>query len=128
VCASGRIVFAGNVKIVCILNASINSRTSSLACFAPVPSSTTGFLLLLINLAAFLILRGLGATRAGGAVSTFWSVVSFTLRVNKLLARLKRLHLFSHKLYGLLHLQYQIYLYHLQILGVYTQLRHQPFY
>src|SRR5699024_7909338 len=88
-CAAAKIPFAGKVMIEGILTASINSFNSSLACLAPVPIIITGRFLLLINLVAFLMLRGFGAIRAGGAVSTGVFVVSFTLFVNRLFGRIK---------------------------------------
>ncbi|CAC6992407.1 Uncharacterised protein [Staphylococcus aureus] len=71
-----------------ILAISINSRSSSFACFAPTPINMTGFLLLLINLTAFLMSLYFGDTTVGLDVSTGLFVVSLIFSVNKSLGQI----------------------------------------
>ena len=71
-----------------IFAASTNSRNSSRAFCAPTPTSMTGFLLLLISLAAFLTARGFGDGAFGRIVSTALCVVSLILSFNKSLGQI----------------------------------------
>lgn len=61
--------------------ASTNARSSSFACFAPTPINITGFLLLLINLTAFLMSLYFGDTTVGLDVSTGLFVVSLIFQL-----------------------------------------------
>ena len=82
-----------------ILTASINSFHFIFSMFSTSTNNHNWTFTFVDQLSSFLMLRGFGAIRAGGAVSTGVFVVSFTLFVNRLFGRIKTATPFSHKLY-----------------------------